>query len=162
MRPPRCLGVCLSPHINFRTPEPIFMKLGMYIMTPEPISSTYIIDLSHVPVCLQVYPLNVANQRLGKNVTEVSNMDASIEELFNASFPMRYVSYQRNVGDHYFPDLLVSKQGMQAKLKTSDESNQNSICYVKCLLQLSVNTFRHKEQLRGKLDGPSLIGIVCN
>jgi hypothetical protein len=28
-------------------PEPIFMKLGMYIMTPEPISTAYFIDPSH-------------------------------------------------------------------------------------------------------------------
>jgi hypothetical protein len=32
--------VCESPPINFWVPEPIFMKLGMYIMEPEPISTT--------------------------------------------------------------------------------------------------------------------------
>jgi hypothetical protein len=37
-------------------PEPIFMKLGMYIMAPEPISSAYFINPSHQSVCLYVYP----------------------------------------------------------------------------------------------------------
>jgi hypothetical protein len=37
MRPPCCLLICESPFpINFRMPEPIFMKFGMYTMTPEP------------------------------------------------------------------------------------------------------------------------------
>jgi hypothetical protein len=34
-----CVCVCLSPHINFWIPEPIFMKLGTYITAPEPIST---------------------------------------------------------------------------------------------------------------------------
>jgi hypothetical protein len=42
------LSVCLcNPPIHFRMPEPIFMKLGMYVMAPEPISTAYFIDLSH-------------------------------------------------------------------------------------------------------------------
>jgi hypothetical protein len=47
-------------------PEPIFMKLGMYIMALEPLSMTYFINFSHQSVCLYVY---VARQRFGKNVT---------------------------------------------------------------------------------------------
>jgi hypothetical protein len=43
--------VCI-PHINFWTPEPIFMKLGMYIMTPEPISTAYFINPSYQSVCI--------------------------------------------------------------------------------------------------------------
>jgi hypothetical protein len=34
--------------------EPIFMKLGMYIMAPEPISTEYFINPSHQFVCLYV------------------------------------------------------------------------------------------------------------
>lgn len=109
------------------------MKLGMYIMAPGPISSTYFINLSLLSVCLYVYPFAVARQRLGKN----------------ASFPMRYVSHKRNVGYQYFPELLVLKQGMLAKkhlkFKTTDANSQNRICCIKFLLQLSVNIFRHKE-----------------
>jgi hypothetical protein len=36
-------------------PEPIFMKLGMYITAPEPISMAYFINLSHQSVYLHVY-----------------------------------------------------------------------------------------------------------
>jgi hypothetical protein len=74
-------------------PEPIFMKLGMDIVAPKPISTAYFIILSHQSVCLYVYALIVAGQRLGKNVTAASNTHATIE-LLDASFSMRYVSYQ--------------------------------------------------------------------
>jgi hypothetical protein len=54
MRSPYCLCVCLYvyPLINFEMPEPIVVKLGMYIMTPEPITMAYLltppISLSYV------------------------------------------------------------------------------------------------------------------
>jgi hypothetical protein len=79
--------------------EPIFMKLGMYIMAPEPISTANFINLSYQFVCLYVYPAIVARQRLGKNVTAATSTHATIEELLDASFSMRSVSYQRKVGD---------------------------------------------------------------
>jgi hypothetical protein len=34
-----CVCFCVSPAINFRTPGPIFMKLGTYITAPESIST---------------------------------------------------------------------------------------------------------------------------
>jgi hypothetical protein len=37
----------------------------------------------------------IRRQRLGKDVTAVTNTDASLEELLDASFSMRSVSYQR-------------------------------------------------------------------
>jgi hypothetical protein len=40
------------------------------------------------------FPLIVASQRLGRNVTAVTNTHATIEELLDASFSMRPVSYQ--------------------------------------------------------------------
>jgi hypothetical protein len=48
--------VCDSPLINWRTPEPIFTKLGMYIMAPEPISMAYLINPSHqcVYMCISL------------------------------------------------------------------------------------------------------------
>jgi hypothetical protein len=46
-------------------PEPIFIKLGMYIMVPESMSTASLISASHLSVCLYV-----ANQRLGKNGNE--------------------------------------------------------------------------------------------
>jgi hypothetical protein len=45
--------------------EPIFMELGAYIMTPEPIPTAYFINSSHQFVCPCVYP-NVVRQLLGK------------------------------------------------------------------------------------------------
>jgi hypothetical protein len=52
------LCVCLYiPHINFRMAEPVFMKLGMYIMAPELISTECFINPSLNSVCLRVYLL---------------------------------------------------------------------------------------------------------
>jgi hypothetical protein len=41
-----CVSVYSYPSINFWMPEPIFMKLGMYNMTPEPISVAYFVNPS--------------------------------------------------------------------------------------------------------------------
>jgi hypothetical protein len=70
---------CLCHPINFSMPEPIFMKLDTYIMAPQLISTAY-------PI--------VARQRLGRNVTAVTNTRATIQELLDASFSMWPVSYQ--------------------------------------------------------------------
>jgi hypothetical protein len=74
--------------------EPVFMKLGMYIMTPEPISTTRLINHSCQSLCLFEYTPVVARQRLGKNFTP-----AMINELTEAYFSMRSESYQIEVGD---------------------------------------------------------------
>jgi hypothetical protein len=37
-------------------PERVFMKLGLYIMAPEPISTANFINPSHQSLCLYVYP----------------------------------------------------------------------------------------------------------
>jgi hypothetical protein len=68
-------------------------------MAPESISSAYFINPSHQSVCLYVYPPSIARQRIGKNVTVATNTHATIEELLDASFSMRSVSYQRKVDD---------------------------------------------------------------
>jgi ABC-type uncharacterized transport system permease subunit len=47
------------------------MKLGMRIMVLEPISTACFINPSHRSVCLHVYPLIVARQRLGKHIPAV-------------------------------------------------------------------------------------------
>jgi hypothetical protein len=47
MRSLSSLYVCMSPHINFWLPEPIFMKLGMYIMATELFLAAYFINCSH-------------------------------------------------------------------------------------------------------------------
>jgi hypothetical protein len=96
-------------------PKPVLIKLGMYIMAPEPISKAYYINPSHHLVFLHEYPPIVARQRLGKNViacvfvaavTFLQNRClATIEEytLLDASFSMPSVSYQNKVGDQFSP-----------------------------------------------------------
>jgi hypothetical protein len=48
-----------------------------------------------VRACLCIPPI-VARQRLGKNVSAVTNTHATIEELLDESFSMWAVSYQGN------------------------------------------------------------------
>jgi hypothetical protein len=62
------LSVYTPPPINFGILEPIFMKLGIYIMAPEPISTAYYTNHSSLPpvcVCMYVYR-TVARQRLSE------------------------------------------------------------------------------------------------
>jgi hypothetical protein len=42
-------------------------------------------------------------QRLGKGIMAATNTHATIEELLEAVFSMRLVSYQRKVGNLFFP-----------------------------------------------------------
>jgi hypothetical protein len=74
--------------------ESIFVKLDIYVMATEPISTSYFINPSHSPVSICVSPI-VARQRLGKDVTAATNTHATIEEMLDASFSTRSVSYQR-------------------------------------------------------------------
>jgi hypothetical protein len=46
--------------------EPIFIRLGIYVVVPEPISVAYFINPPNQPVCLCMYPPNVAKKRFGK------------------------------------------------------------------------------------------------
>jgi hypothetical protein len=72
---PCCLCACVSHFINFWMAEPIFIKLGMQVMAPETISTTYFINPFHqfvcvyVCICLYVYLPVDASQRLSKDVT---------------------------------------------------------------------------------------------
>jgi hypothetical protein len=67
--------VCESPSQSiFECLNQFFMKLSKYIIAPEPISTTYFINLSHQFVCLYVYPPPfIAKQRLGKHVPAPTN-----------------------------------------------------------------------------------------
>jgi hypothetical protein len=49
------------------------MKLGIYIIAPEPISTVYFIIPSHQSVCLSVYPRIIARQLLGKHIPAATN-----------------------------------------------------------------------------------------
>jgi hypothetical protein len=66
-----CVCMCI-PSINFRIAEPIFMKLGMYIMAPEPISTAYFINSFRLCVC-KCIPLIVARQRLSRHFLAATN-----------------------------------------------------------------------------------------
>jgi hypothetical protein len=84
------------------------MKLGMYIMAPEPISTAYFINPYKQSVCQYVYPPIIARQWHGKNITAAMNTHATIEKLLEASFSTRSMSYQRNAEDKFFPELPVN------------------------------------------------------
>jgi hypothetical protein len=78
-------AVCEFPLINFRMPERIFVKLGIYIMAPEPILMAYFLSPAYQSVCLYVYPPIIARQWLNKNITVAVNTHAKIE-LLDLSF----------------------------------------------------------------------------
>jgi hypothetical protein len=61
--------------------EPIFMKLGMNIMAPEPISMAYFIDPFHQSGCLYMYINIIAKQQLSNNFTVVMSTYETVEEL---------------------------------------------------------------------------------
>jgi hypothetical protein len=80
------------------------MKLGMYITAPDPISTAYFPTFC---VSVFVFPY-VARQPLGKHVTAATNTQTTIVQLLDALFSIRSMSYQRKVGDYFFPELLVA------------------------------------------------------
>jgi hypothetical protein len=80
-------------------PEPVSMKIGMYIMAPEPISKAYFINPSHHSTCLYVYAPFIARQRLDKNFTAAKDIHAILEELLDEPFSTLSLSCQRKVDD---------------------------------------------------------------
>lgn len=94
MRLPSCESLCLCvPSIKIWMNEPIFMKLGIYIMT-------HLKDLLHrsLPPHWSV-SLYGRCHLLGKKVTVATNTYTSIEELLDTLFSIRYVSCQRKIRD---------------------------------------------------------------
>jgi hypothetical protein len=79
-------------------PEPVFMKLSMYIMAAEPILTAYFIDPFHQSVCLYVYPRLLLLGSGSVDTFPWQRIHTPIEELLEASFYLRCVWYQRNVG----------------------------------------------------------------
>jgi hypothetical protein len=51
---PRSLCVRESSHIDFLMAKQLFLACGMYIMSPEPISTAYFLNPSHQSVYLCV------------------------------------------------------------------------------------------------------------
>jgi hypothetical protein len=62
-----CLRIYVPLLTNFLIVEPIFIKPGMYIMVPEPISMAYFVCLSHQSVLTICILSIVARQMLGKD-----------------------------------------------------------------------------------------------
>jgi hypothetical protein len=56
---------------------------------------------------LSVLPPVVARQRLGKDVTAAKNTHTAIEDLFDASFSMRCVSYEKKYAFNSSQKLLL-------------------------------------------------------
>jgi hypothetical protein len=73
-------------------PEPIFMKLGTYVVAPEP-NINGVLHKS-IPSVLYVYPSTVSTQWFGKTVTTATNTHATTK-LLEASFTMRSVLYRK-------------------------------------------------------------------
>jgi hypothetical protein len=73
------------------------MKLGMYIMATEPISTGYFINPSHQSVSACVSPA-ASRQRLDNKVTAATNAH-EIVELLDVLFSMLSMLHQRNVDD---------------------------------------------------------------
>jgi hypothetical protein len=93
MLPSWRLRVCVSSPINFRMREPIFMKLGMYGMAPEPISTLVLQkSLPSVRVSVRVSLLSLLGNGLVLKVSAATNTHTT-EEFLDASFSMPSVSY---------------------------------------------------------------------
>jgi hypothetical protein len=95
----------IAPFLKLMNAYPIFIKLGMYIMTSEPTTAVYSINLSHQSVCMRISPTIVVRQRLGKKVPR-QQIHATMEFL-DVMFSMRSVSSQMKAGDEFFPEFLV-------------------------------------------------------
>jgi hypothetical protein len=87
-------------------PEPIFMKLGMYIVEPERVSEAYFINPSHQ----SVYQPIVARKRFDKiSLSLLGNGSAKLyrgneytrkdRRIIGRVFSMQIVSYQGKIGD---------------------------------------------------------------
>jgi hypothetical protein len=63
MRSPSCLCIPLPHPIIFWMREPTFMKLGMYIMAPEPISVAYFINPISLCICTCIPPIVIPRSR---------------------------------------------------------------------------------------------------
>jgi hypothetical protein len=101
--------VCLFiPLIIFRFLQPIFMKLGTYIMASALISTAYFINPSHQYMCVCVTPLSLLGN-CSVSMLPRQRIHETIGELSDVSFYMRFVSYQRRICGSVYP-LIVARQ----------------------------------------------------
>jgi hypothetical protein len=91
------------------------MKLCMYIMTTEPISTAYFINLFHQSVCLYVYSLIVARQRLGKN-TSAGTYTRSNRRIVGCIVFRTIRRVSREAGHQFFVDLCETRHRKYKRL----------------------------------------------
>jgi hypothetical protein len=104
--------------------EPICMKLGIYVMAPDPISEAYFINPSPQSLCLYVHPHNVARQRLGKNVTAVTDIHNNREIVGHVVFyAVLVISRERR--RLIFPELFV----YTSEISINTLSNSTAVVY---------------------------------
>jgi hypothetical protein len=140
------LSACLCiPHINFWMPEPIFIKLGMYIMAPEPISTPYFKNPRFSLCVCMCIPLSL----LGKgsvNTFPRQEIHETIEERLDACvcvwIPLSLLS---NNSVKKFPRQrrIVGGVVFYAVLVASKESGRSVLPITSCLYY-SDEQLRHK------------------
>jgi hypothetical protein len=102
MRPPCCLCICESHLQLLNAWTNLYENWYVYHGSWAQLKAVLHKSLPSV----YVYPLIVARQQLGKNVT---NTQATLEEFLDASFSMGFVSYQRRVCVSVYL-LIVTRQ----------------------------------------------------
>jgi hypothetical protein len=114
-------------------PERIFMRLGMYIIAPGSISTAYFINPSQQSVCLYVCPPIVARQRLGAHVPMAINMHKRVK-LFEASFSIRFVSYQRTLYRSVCVSTKVARQRFGKQVPAATKNYWKLRFYAVCVV----------------------------
>jgi hypothetical protein len=113
--------VSVYPPYQLLNAWPIYMKLGVYIMATEPISTAYVINSSHQSVSLYMHPSYrcKAMGRLSASVLSLlgngsvntfpqQRIHATIEELLDAPFSLRSVSFKgESVGLSVYPPIVA-------------------------------------------------------
>jgi hypothetical protein len=80
-------------------PEPNFIKLNIYVMTPDPILAAYFINPTHQSACLYVYPKSLLDNGSVRTFL-LQRMHATvIEELLDASLYVQPILYETKVDD---------------------------------------------------------------
>jgi hypothetical protein len=109
-------------------PEPVFMKFGMYIMAPEPLSTAYFINPSHqsVSICVS-FPSILGN---GSVYTfPLQRIHVTIKDLLDASFSMPSVSYQRRLRGSVYPHIVARQLfGKQVPATTKNSCRRRLLC----------------------------------
>jgi hypothetical protein len=71
----------------------------IHLLMPEPISTAFFINPSHQPGCLYVYPLLLLGNGSVKTLPQQWIYIKTIDVLFEASFSIRSVLYERKLSD---------------------------------------------------------------